>query len=299
VLVSGDESNGRAEFYFCCNVGRCGITYLGGITVAGVFNDIDLQQLRGERFVTLVRLSGNGHRGKPTQRGIDAVRNRSSGVPNRVGRPTRPSPLAQAPPNFRSASSVPSPFEKRLMKEYEDRLPQLGSREIERLQLHGIERIHQLANKIEIAEKQHRDRTEELTQIKGKAVRKAAQLAIHQEATTLRGEVRLAAAIIAADTVREFAYSWLLTQRRLAADAMSLRDYTGRLIRKVRVRMTASELFAAEVPIPLSDDPIAQSSMRTCEEIIGANKKKDRRHRRARPIRSGIRFAEGLGSNRT
>lgn len=30
VLVSGDDSNGGAEFYFSCHAGGCGITYPGG-----------------------------------------------------------------------------------------------------------------------------------------------------------------------------------------------------------------------------------------------------------------------------
>ena len=74
VLVSRHESNGGAEFHFACNFGGCGITYPGGVSVPGVYDQTDLIQLGAERLVTLIGLAGNLHRGKPTQPGIDAVR---------------------------------------------------------------------------------------------------------------------------------------------------------------------------------------------------------------------------------
>jgi hypothetical protein len=74
VLVSGHESYGGAEFYFGCNVGGCGITYSGGRSIPGVYDETDLLQLRRERFVNITRPQRNLHRGKPTQLGIATLR---------------------------------------------------------------------------------------------------------------------------------------------------------------------------------------------------------------------------------
>jgi hypothetical protein len=74
VLVLGHESNGGAEFYFGCNVGGCGITYSGGGSAPGVYDETDLLQLRSERLVTITRPERNLHRGKPTQLGLITVR---------------------------------------------------------------------------------------------------------------------------------------------------------------------------------------------------------------------------------
>src|SRR5271167_3576465 len=76
VLVTGHESNGGAEFYFGCNVGGCGITYPGGRSVPGSYDETDLLQLRSERLVNITSPQPNLHRGKPTQLGISAARQR-------------------------------------------------------------------------------------------------------------------------------------------------------------------------------------------------------------------------------
>jgi hypothetical protein len=70
VLVSNHESNGGAEFYFTLSTAGGGISYAGGISVPGVFSDTDLHQLQTESLLTLIPVSQNVHRGKPTQLGI-------------------------------------------------------------------------------------------------------------------------------------------------------------------------------------------------------------------------------------
>ena len=74
VLVLGHEANGGAEFYFVCNVGGCGITYPRGKAASGVYDETDLLQLRHERLVRVARFRRHGHRGKPTQLGIETAR---------------------------------------------------------------------------------------------------------------------------------------------------------------------------------------------------------------------------------
>ena len=70
VLVSNHESNGGAEFYFTCSTAGGGISYLGGISIPGVFSDTDLYRLQTESLLTLIPVSQNVQRGKPTQAGI-------------------------------------------------------------------------------------------------------------------------------------------------------------------------------------------------------------------------------------
>jgi hypothetical protein len=73
VLAAHHEANGGAEFYFVCSVAGCGISYAGGISVPGVYDETDLLQLRNQLLVTLVSASRNVRRGKPTQLGITRV----------------------------------------------------------------------------------------------------------------------------------------------------------------------------------------------------------------------------------
>jgi hypothetical protein len=268
-LVSGDESNHGAEFHFACNVDGCGITYPGGISLPGVYNQTDLVQLGEEHLVTLIGLAGNLLRGKPTQDGIIAVRRRLLSAPAHLLQAAALSPEAKAAPNSPPDGAVhPQSEAKRLMKDYEDRLPLLGYKTRERLQQRGAVRELQLRSKIEGCEQHFRARTHELVGVEDEPFRKAAEIAFLEECRILRAEIVSMAAGIAADTVRDFADAFLLSQPNLALDVVLLRDYTGRLIREVRHWVNASELFAIDAPIPWSDDPIAQRAIRACEETI-------------------------------
>lgn len=158
------------------------------------------------------------------------------------------------------------------MKEYEDRLPLLGSRERARLQQQGAVRELHLGSKIEGSEQHFRERTRELVGVKNGRSKKASEIAFQREGRILRAEIVSSAAGVAANTVRDFADAFLLSQPNLGLDVVLLRDYTGRLIREIQRRIVASEVFAAEPAMPWSDDPIAQTAIRTCEEIYPRKK---------------------------
>jgi hypothetical protein len=76
-VVLNHESTGGGEFYFTQSHTGAGISYAG---TRGSFScsEIDLQQLRSERLITLIRVSSNVHRGKPTQLGITMARRGST-----------------------------------------------------------------------------------------------------------------------------------------------------------------------------------------------------------------------------
>jgi hypothetical protein len=73
LLVSKDEASGGAEFYFTQSHTGAGISYAG---IQGFINsnETDLYQLRSERLITLIRVSSNVYRAKPTQLGITMAR---------------------------------------------------------------------------------------------------------------------------------------------------------------------------------------------------------------------------------
>jgi hypothetical protein len=76
-LVLSHESAGGAEFHFTQSHTGAGISYTG---IQGSINcsETDLHQLRSERLITLIRVSSNVHRGKPTQLGITMARRDST-----------------------------------------------------------------------------------------------------------------------------------------------------------------------------------------------------------------------------
>ena len=85
-LVINHESTGGAEFYFTQSHTGAGISY-AGIEESINSSETDLYQLRNERLVTLVTVSQNIHRGKPTQLGITTV-HRSLAVADEPARQT-------------------------------------------------------------------------------------------------------------------------------------------------------------------------------------------------------------------
>jgi hypothetical protein len=138
----------------------------------------------------------------------------------------------------RSTNSLPAGSTRsavRLMKEYEERLPLLTSRALERLRARGAERLNLLSTMIESAAAKSFEQTESVASTETTRPRKTAG---KEYATKARlADIVQLAADAARATVLDFAEGLLLSQQRLPVHADLLRDYTARLIREVRGRI--------------------------------------------------------------
>jgi hypothetical protein len=257
VLVSGDESNGGAEFHFACNVGDCGITYPGGIFVPGAYDQTDLIQLGAERLVALIPLAQNLHRGKPTQSGITAVRQRLISAGEDALESAEPSPqVLESPMNGH----------KRRIR-YKFKFPLLNPKSVERVAQRAAECDKQIGSDLDYAEAYLREHDgtlgeqatlEEITLV----------TASRQELTVLREKIVGLTVNAAAESVRELADCLLLAQNRLGVNADCLREYTARIIAELRGTLAASPVFHAAPLSPWCEDPITQKAIQTCEEIL-------------------------------
>ena len=257
VLVSSHESNRGAEFHFTCNVGDCGITYPGGIFLPGVYDQADLIQLGEERLVTLIGLASNLHCGKPTQSGINAVRQRLISTGEGALESAEPSPqVLESPVNVH----------KRRIK-YKFKFPLLNPKSAERVAQRAAECDKQIGPDLDYAEAYLREHDgtlgeqatlEEITLV----------TASRQELTVLREKIVELTVNAAAESVRELAGCLLLAQNRLGVNADCLREYTARIIAELRGTLTASPVFHAAPLSPWCEDPITQKAIQTCEEIF-------------------------------
>jgi hypothetical protein len=208
--------------------------------------------------------------GKPTEGGIDVAR-KSIGVSAvepaqqnetpEMGASTHPNSQLKADARLRRSAG-------RLMKKYEDRCPLLNWQSLDRLKQRGERREAQLGGQIEASTTHVRERLQELERVRGKSKRKTANAAIQQEATSLREDIVGVAANAATEGVREFGNALLVSQGRLAVHADLLRDYTARLVTEIRNKLSASELFRTAPRLPWQQDPITQTAIQACEEIL-------------------------------
>jgi hypothetical protein len=257
VLVSGHESNGGAEFYFGCNVGGCGITYPGGRAVPGSYDETDLLQLRSERLVHITCPQRNLHRGKPTQSGITAVRQRLISAAKGAFESSEPSPQAlESPMNG---------HKKRIR--YEFKLPLLNPKSAERVAQRAKECDKQLGPDLDYAEAYLREHDVTLGE-RATLEEITSATASRQELTVLRKKIVGLAVNAAAESVRELADCLLLAQNRLGVHADCLREYTARIIAELRGILMASPVFDAAPLLPWCEDPITQKAMLTCEEML-------------------------------
>ena len=74
LLVSKYHSNGGKECFFTRSQTGTGVSYPGLDSVSVQYDDADLYQLQDENSISLTRVSADLHLGKPTQHGIDVVR---------------------------------------------------------------------------------------------------------------------------------------------------------------------------------------------------------------------------------
>ncbi len=153
------------------------------------------------------------------------------------------------------------------MAGFEDH-PLLGQKPRQRLKERAAQREENLRKQIESAAARLRQLGKDTGTVTGTRKRAAAEAALRQTTVELRQATINIAAVEAGDGVREFADGLLSTQGRLAAHASLLRDYTARLIRQIRERVGSSELFESESLSPWLQDPIAQSGMRACEDVL-------------------------------
>ena len=154
------------------------------------------------------------------------------------------------------------------MKEFEDQCPLLAPSPRQLLNERATRREKNLGRHIESASASLRKLGEDLEQATGKRKRVVAAAALRRATSELRQEIISAAETEVSDGVLEFANCLLSTQGRLAVHAHLLRDYTARLVREIRERLGTSKLFQSEPLLPWQRDPIAQSGIHTCEEML-------------------------------
>lgn len=150
------------------------------------------------------------------------------------------------------------------MKEYEYRCPLLGPEAREQLKKGGEKRERWLRAQLDLAATSLR----ELEPVTSKHKRTTAKNQFREQIAVLRRKIVGIAVTAAAKGVREFANALLRSQGRLGVHAFSMRQYTALLAGEIRKTLNASELFRAESLLSWQQDPIIETAIQSCEEIL-------------------------------
>lgn len=236
LLVAKHESGGGAAFILVRSPGGYGLSYPKG-EPASVDSDIfDFQKLRRERLIEFAPIASNQWHGKPTAEGIAAIRR-----------------------GFRG---------KRMMRDFESGCSLLSAAAMEHMRREGEAVESKLAYRIELAGTVIRKRREELVQAAGAPVEGLARQRFRAEVHRLRESIFETALETVSNGVREFANGLVLSQNTPANHPVLMRKYTGVLIGKLRALLTSSEPFQDEPLLIWMEDPLAQTAIQICEEVI-------------------------------